>query len=54
MAKFKPAGSRKAGSRKPGAKDTRSNLGFIPCLIVVLLGLGIVFALFYALLTAGK
>ncbi|HXP87769.1 MAG TPA: hypothetical protein VN841_23755 [Bryobacteraceae bacterium] len=49
MAKFKPAGSRKAGS-----KDKRSNLGFIPCLILVLLGLGLVFALFYALLTAGK
>jgi hypothetical protein len=49
MAKFKPAGSRKAGS-----KDKRSNLGVVPCLIVVLVGLGIVFALFYALLTAGK
>jgi len=48
MAKFKPAGSRKAG------KDKRSNLGFIPCLIVVLLGLALVFILFYALLTAGK
>lgn len=49
MAKFKPA-----GSRKPGSKDKRSNLSFIPCLSVVLLGLAVVFILLYALLTAGK
>jgi hypothetical protein len=49
MAKFKPAGTRKASS-----KDKRSNLGFIPCLIVILLGLVLIFVLFYALLTSGK
>jgi hypothetical protein len=48
MARFKPAGSRKAASSK------RSNLSFIPCLIVIVLGLALVFILFYALLTSGK
>jgi len=49
MAKFKPA-----GSKKPGSKDKRSNLSFIPCLVIVVLGLALVFILFYSLLTTGK
>ena len=49
MARFKPAGSRKAS-----AQAKRSNLAFVPCLIVVLVGLALVFLLFYALLTSGK
>jgi len=47
MAKFKAAGSRKA--QAPNSKR-----GLIPCSIIVLLGLGIVFWLLYAVLTSGK
>ena len=32
----------------------RNNLSFIPCLVIVLIGLVLVFMLFYSLLTAGK
>jgi hypothetical protein len=47
MAKFRPAGSRKAK-----AKDSKS--GLIPCLFLVLLGFAVIFLLLYALLTSGK
>ena len=47
MAKFKPIGSKKV-------KDKRSNYGFIPCLILVLTGLAIVFYMLYSMLTSGK
>jgi hypothetical protein len=47
MAKFKAAGSRKA-------QASNSKRGLVPCLFIVLLGLGIVFWLLYAVLTSGK
>jgi hypothetical protein len=50
MAKFRPPGSRKAAA----SSNARSKFGFVPCLVVVVLGLVIVFALLYALLTSGK
>jgi hypothetical protein len=48
MAKFKPAGSRKAGSSK--TKDARSNLAVVPCALVILAGIAILVFLFYELL----
>jgi hypothetical protein len=47
MARFKPAGSRKA-------KGGRSNKSAIPCFIVILLGFALVFFLFYELLKTGN
>jgi hypothetical protein len=47
MAKFKPA-----GSRKPKTADSKR--GLIPCLILVLLGFGLVTWLFWALVTSGQ
>ncbi len=46
MAKFKPAGSRKA-------KAPRSNRGVIPCLILLVSGFVLIFLLFYAMLKSG-
>jgi hypothetical protein len=47
MAKFKPAGSRKA-------KTARSNRSAIPCLVVIVLGLLLIFFLLYEFLKSGK
>ena len=43
MARFKPAGSKKA-------KAAAGNRGFIPCLIVLVLGFTVLFVLLYAVL----
>ena len=47
MAKFKPAGSRKA-------KAARSNRGAIPCFILILAGFTLISLLFYEILKSGK
>jgi hypothetical protein len=47
MAKFRPAGSRKATARK-------SNRGIIPCVFLLLGGFALIFLLFYAMLKSGK
>jgi hypothetical protein len=47
MAKFRPA-----GSRKP--KSAESKRGLIPCLFIVLLGIGLVTWLFWALVNSGQ
>jgi len=46
MAKFKPA-----GTRKP--KIERSNKGMLPCLLLLVVGFGLIFLLFYELLKSG-
>ncbi len=47
MAKFRPAGSRKATA-------PRSNRGIIPCAFLLLAGFALIFWLFYAMLKSGK
>ena len=47
MARFKPAGSRKA-------KSTTSSRGFIPCLVVLVGGFLLIFWLLYAVMKSGK
>ncbi|MEQ1883980.1 MAG: hypothetical protein ABL967_02895 [Bryobacteraceae bacterium] len=47
MGKYKPAGSKKAGSEK-------SNARAIPCLIIVVLGIGLISLLFYQLLSSNN
>ncbi len=47
MAKFKPAGSRKAAGR------SSSNRGLIPCAFLILSGFALVFLLFYEILKSG-
>lgn len=47
MAKFKAAGSRKPAT-------ARSNLAVIPCALIVLAALAIVFFLFYEILKQGN
>ena len=46
MAKFKPAGSKKAPA-------SRSNRGLIPCSILILAGFALIILLFYELLKSG-
>ena len=46
MARFKPAGSRKA-------KSTQSRGGFIPCVVLLVIGFLLLFLLFYALVNSG-
>jgi hypothetical protein len=46
MGKYKPAGARKAGIEK-------SNARAIPCLILIVVGIGLVSLLFYELLKSG-
>ncbi len=48
MAKFKPAGSRKAKA------STKSLRGAIPCFVVILVGFALIFLLFYEVLKSGK
>ena len=48
MAKFKPAGSRKAKA------PTTSLRGAIPCFVVILVGFTLIFLLFYDVLKSGK
>ena len=43
MARFKPA-----GSKKP--KPAKSTKGWIPCVVIIVMGFAIVFLLFYLLL----
>ena len=47
MAKFRPAGSRKAKPRK-------SNRGIIPWLFLLIAGFTLIFLLFYAMLKSGR
>jgi hypothetical protein len=47
MARFKPAGSKKA----PAVKSAR---GLVPCAIIIVLGFAVVFWLFYEVLKSGK
>ena len=47
MAKFKPAG----GKKRETPASTR---GLIPCAVLVILGLGIIFGLMYFSLQTGK
>ena len=47
MAKYKPAGSKKD-------KGPSSKRGLIPCGIVILLGFGLLFLLFYLSLQSGN
>ena len=47
MAKYKLAGSKKT-------KAPSSTRGLIPCAIVVILGLGLMFLLFYLVLPSGQ
>jgi hypothetical protein len=47
MAKFRPAGSRKA-------KRTSDTRGFIPCLILLITGFTLFFLLFYLVLRSGS
>jgi hypothetical protein len=47
MAKYRPAGSKKTKAPAP----TR---GLIPCAIIVLLGFGVIYLLFYLLLESGQ
>jgi hypothetical protein len=47
MAKFKPAGSRKAGKK-------RSNWDAIPCFLLILVAVAIVSFLFYEILKSGN
>jgi len=46
MAKFKPAGSRK--------KKTDSKRGLLPCAVIIVLGFGLIFWLFYLVLRSGN
>jgi hypothetical protein len=48
MARFKPAGSRKAKS------TTKSSKGYIPCIVVILLGFVLIFLLMFAVMRSGK
>lgn len=47
MAKYKPAGSRKTKAPPP----TR---GLIPCAVIIVLGFGLIYLLFYLLLQSGQ
>jgi hypothetical protein len=47
MAKFKPAGSK----RTKAAPDSKR--GLLPCAVIVLLGFGLIFWLFYLVLNSG-
>ncbi len=47
MAKFKPA-----GSKKP--KAAQSKRGFIPCLIVLVVGFVLISLLFFAVMKSGQ
>jgi len=47
MARFKPAGSRKA-------RTTGERRGLIPCAIVILLGFTVMFWLLYEMMKSGK
>jgi hypothetical protein len=47
MARFKPPGTKKA-------KSVKSSRGFIPCVIVLVLGFAVIFVLFYAVINSGK
>jgi hypothetical protein len=48
MAKFKPAGSKKS---KPASDSKR---GLLPCGIIIALGFGLIFWLFYLVLRSGN
>ena len=48
MAKFKPAGSKKAKAARS------SKQGLIPCLFLVLAGFALIFWLFYLVLRSGS
>ena len=45
MAKFKPAGSKK--------KKADSKRGLLPCAVIIALGFGLIFWLFYLVLRSG-
>ena len=47
MAKYKPAGSRKA-------KAPSSKRGLIPCAILIVAGFALIFLLFYEILKSGR
>jgi hypothetical protein len=47
MAKFKPAGSKRAKAPSP-------KRGLIPCAILIIGGFALIFALFYEILSSGK
>jgi hypothetical protein len=47
MARFKPPGMKKKVAEKPAR-------GLVPCLIILVLGLIVVFFLFYEFLNSGK
>jgi len=47
MARFKPAGAKKASSGGP-------KRGLIPCAIIILFGFALIFWLLYELLKSGK
>jgi hypothetical protein len=48
MARFKPAGSRKAKS------SAKSSKAYIPCIIIILFGLVLIFLLMYAVMRSFK
>jgi hypothetical protein len=47
MARFKPAGSRKA-------RSTGSKRGIVPCAIIILLGFAVMIWLLYEMMKSGK
>jgi hypothetical protein len=47
MAKFKPAGSKKK-------KAADSKRGLLPCAVIIALGFGLIFWLFYLVLRSGS
>jgi hypothetical protein len=47
MARFRPPGSKKIAPQKPAR-------GLAPCLIILVLGLIVIFFLFYEFLNSGK
>jgi len=48
MARFKPAGARKAKAA------TKSSKGYIPCVVVIVLGLVLIFLLMFAVMRSFK
>jgi hypothetical protein len=47
MARFRPPGSKKGGPQK-------TSRGLVPCLLVLIFGLLLIFFLFYEFLNSGK
>jgi len=52
MARFRPVSSKKSGATKSSAQKTAR--GLVPCLVILIAGLAVMFFMFYELLNSGK